>query len=463
MTPIEQRLLAFLGADGLLASDARGRDAHEDVCHGQLGRPVAWVRPGTADEVSRVLALARDEKVAVVPVGLRTAYWRPLRFENAIVLDACRLNAVHDPDPVHRVAWCEAGASVRTIDDRLRAHGLALPCHPDATGDTSIGSMVATGFTSGIGMGTASIDDVIAGVELVLGTGERARLGAAAALGAPPFVRTGLPDPTGLLFASEGALGVLTQVAVRGRPRGHRGLVRVRLPEPPQGLLIALRIATQLRVPGLIETARAVDRGDPRRAEPVELDLVVHSPLGSDELAGRLRFVIDRIRAHAPSSTLEQIAESPDESRIPRFAGAPGQAWARTRAGRFAPVDVNLGYDACEEAIVLSERVLDEARKGPTLNLRRALYFAPDFVNFGLHLSLDATKTTDADARALMATGIEALSSLPIVPYRWGRIWGETLTPRLDPGYRACMLALKRCLDPDGILNPGVSFFDGVT
>src|SRR5690606_17462004 len=200
---------------------------------------------------------------------------------------------------------------------------------------------------------------------------------------------TGLPDPTGLWFAAEGALGVVTRVAVRARARAHRCQLSFRAPT----LAAVLPLAEALRVPGLYETFRAVDPGDPGepgRPALVEVDVVLCSSISAAELDGRVAWVTERIDSLIPGvSSIEQRRERPDESTLLRFWGDAGQAWVHTREGRFAPVDVNLGYPAAGPALARAELLLHEHRELPWINLRSALYFAPEFVNFGLHWSLD--------------------------------------------------------------------------
>jgi len=454
---LAERIAALLGEDRLVPIGARGLAADQDVCRAPIGAPRAWVRPRSTEEVAALIRLARAESIPVVTAGRRTAYWRPLQFEQAIVLETRALTELHEFDREHRILWCGAGASVREIDDALRAQGHLLPAHPDAFGGTSIGSMVATGFTSGVGMALADANTLVTGLELVLGTGAIVRTGAAASLGAPAFLRTGLPDPTGLLLAAEGALGVVTRVAVRALARAHRCQLSFRVAAP---LAAILPLAEALRVPGLYETFRAVDPGELREQAPIEVDLILRSPLSATELEGRVAWVCERVASLVPAATIPtRRYERPDEALLPRFWGAAGEAWVRTRKGRFAPVDVNLGYGSIAAAIATGEALLAEHRELPWINRRRALYFAPDFVNFGLHWSLDPARSDDPSALAFIQAGAAALAGLPLIPYRFGRVWAAALGDRLDPGYHAMMLELQRACDPDGILNPGVSIF----
>jgi FAD/FMN-containing dehydrogenase len=221
-----------------------------------------------------------------------------------------------------------------------------------------------------------------------------------------------------------------------------------------------LPLAEALRVPDLYETFRAVDPGEPGKPAPIEVDVILRSPLSAAELDARVAWVGERISSLVPgASPIEQRRERPDEAVLARFFGGAGEAWTRTRRGRFAPVDVNLGYGAAASAIARAEALLAEQRELPWINLRRALYFAPDFVNFGLHWSLDPARSDDEHALAFVLAGARALAELPVIPYRFGRVWGSALGERLDPGYRTWMHELRRVCDPDGILNPGVSLF----
>ncbi len=406
-------IAAALGEDRLVAPSERGEASDEDVCRAPIGTPGAWVRPRSTQEVAALVRLARARALPIVACGRRTAYWRPLRFEGAIVLDTGGLAELAPFDRSNRILWAGAGASVREIDDALRREGFVLAAHPDAYGGTSIGSMVATGFSSGVGMGTATIDALVTGLELVLGSGEVVRTGAAASLGAPAFLRTGLPDPTGLWFAAEGALGIVTRVAVRAQPRIHRSRLSFRVAAPLRAML---PLAEALRAPGLYETFRVVDPGEPGRAAALEVDLIVRAPLGAGELDGRVAWVRERVARWVPGATaIERTDEAPEQdARLPRFWGESGEAWTRTRRGRFAPVDVNLGYADVAAAIARAEALLEAHRELAWINLRRALYFAPEFVNFGLHPSLDPARSDDATALAFVRAGAAALAADPL-------------------------------------------------
>ena len=124
-------------------------------------------------------------------------------------------------------------------------------------------------------------------------------------------------------------------------------------------------------------------------------------------------------------------------------------------------VDVNLPYSRARDALAISDGLLEKARSLPWVSLRRALYGAPDHLNLGLHLAFEAPDNAPVDgAHDLVRSGVEAFSALDIVPYRWGRLWGDAMSGRLDPAYLRVLRAMKGACDPEGILHPGASVWE---
>ena len=435
-------------------------DPRRDLCRYSLGMPAAWVRPRSTGEVQAVVTVARERAVAVVPVGLRTAYWRPIAWEGAIALDTMGLDAVGDPVADHEPVWCGAGAMVRDLDERFRATGQVLPCHPDAFGDTSIGAMVATGFTSGAGMGVSGVDGIVAGLRVVLGTGEVLTTGTSAVLGHAPFIRQGLPDLTGALFAAEGGLGIVTEVAVRPWPQYQ--LARIQAHVGPELSSAIVAAASRLRAPGLYETLRAIVSAPPEGGdEALDLTVLVRSPLGGAEIEGRVAHVCAALADSLPGIALEtHVPPRGVDAASPRWWGERGDAWRQMGQMQLAAVDVNTSYQAAPGCLPVFAEAARAARAAGAVSVRRALYTAPDHVNLGLHLVFPPGPEGERHvAHGLVDETIARLARFQVVPYRWGRHWGPALTERLDPTWRRLVGALREACDPDGILHPGATVF----
>ena len=456
-------LARTLGEGRVLGADAAPQAAHRDICRYDLGTPCGWVRPRSTSEVVTVVEAARTHGVALVPVGQRSAYWWPLQYDGALALDVSGLDAVGDIEAPHEPVWCGAGATVRAVDEAFRAHGQVLPCHPDAYGDTSVGAMVATGFTSGCGVGTAGLDGMVGGLKVVLGTGEVLATGTGNVVAGRPFVRGGLPDLTGVFFASDGALGVVTEVAVRPWPAAHLAQLHLHMEGSADRLLEVGCLAAGFRVPGVYETFRAVSVTEPHRDGPkgVDVDVLVRSPLGAAELDGRIA-TVQRAFLDACGQAPRVVAreEPGGTDRVPRWWGEPGGAWEMLGPHQFVGVDVNLPYDRLVVCMQAADAIAQQARALPYRSIRRALYAAPDHLNLGLHMVFEAPGG-DAlpEAHALVAHGTQRFAGLGVTPYRWGRVWGQAMASDLDPAYARCMQELKGLFDPDSILHPGASLW----
>lgn len=441
-------------------SDALARD----VFRHDLGTPRAWVRPTCTADVVALVDFARAHRIPLVPIGQRSSYWRPLRCDGGLALDVGGLDEIEELQPRAGYLWCGAGTPVRVLDDHLRARGFVLPAHPDAFGDTSIGSMVATGFTSGVGMGVTTIDELVVGLEVVLGDGRVLRTGTGEALGSTPFMRGGLADPTGLFLASEGALGVITRVAIRPRRRCPLAMLSWKAPDQRSSWERITALAERTRVPGLYETFRAVLVRMPWGKPPIDVDLVVRAPLGVDELELRVthvRRLVAELFGADVAETIKERRELPGQPEtVQRWWGEPGAYKQLLSFGHLVGVDVNLPYDAAARCFDAADAILDDAATLPNFSRRLGVYYAPDFINLGMHIVFQTEGPGYAPGgMEVGARGMERFAELPVIPYRWGRLWGAAMGHRVDPTYLDLMRSLKATLDPDGILHPGANLW----
>jgi FAD/FMN-containing dehydrogenase len=452
---VRNRLRSLLDEDRFVAPTDRAPD--RDIASYPLGAPVCWVRPRSTAEVVRVVEVARDTRTPVVAVGRRTAYWRPIAYEGAIVVDTGSLDHIVAVEPGAEHVWCGAGTSVRTLLETVAAAGGTLAIEPDGFGETSVGSMVAVDTRAGIGMGLGTVEDLVGGLRVVLGSGSVLTTGAAAALGADPFTRAGLPDVTPLFFASDGALGIVTEVAVRIAPRFSRALLHWSFDPDHVGWRGVIDLARTLRGPGLYTTFRAAAENGAGR-----VDLVLTSPFDDAELDARIARTCDRIREVSQGSAVDVERASAEETkRLPPWLGDPGEHWERLAGTRFVGVDVIAPWRAIDPCMVTASRLAERASSLPHRSIRHAVYFAPGYVNLGVHCAFEPEAAGAADA--VVDEGIRWMSELGVVPYRWGRLWGGTLGPRLDATYAKTMQDLARVLDPDGILHPGATIFGAGT
>ncbi len=432
-----------------------------DVSRFPLGRPRQVLFPRSERGVLEAVAAARRRGRPLVAVGRLTAYWRPIDASEAVVLDTGGLRGLGFSSGA---AWIGAGVPVREADRALRARGYHLPIHPDAYGDTPIGAMAASACTSGVGMANGPLSRWLCGLAVVTGQPRLLTTGAACLRGVPPFSRDGLPDPTGLFLGSEGALGVVTRLAVRLQPPPYRVRVRGR------GGLACGRalapLARELGRAGLYDTFRAALTLEAGVLRGWEVDAWAQSFWSPEEALARGRELAARLgRALGGPVSLAAEPELARRGRGPeydaRWLGRPRDHALMARRAHFLGVDVNAPYEEAGRALAAALACLAQLRRARAPQARAALYFAPDFVNVGVHASLPARPADFESHWALQRRWLSRFSALDVVPYRFGRLWPRRMTGRLEPETARFYLELKRWLDPDGILNPGYPLFSG--
>jgi FAD/FMN-containing dehydrogenase len=174
------------------------------------GATPAVVRPGTTEEVARVLAHCHDARLAVVPQGGNTglvAGGIPLHGE--IVVDLRRLDSVGAVDDLSRQVTVGAGATVASVQQVAESHGLRYAVDFAARDTATIGGSIATNAGGVHVMRWGSTRQQVAGIEAVLADGRVIRH-----VDGLDKDNTGY-DLAGLVCGSEGTLAVVTAARLR--------------------------------------------------------------------------------------------------------------------------------------------------------------------------------------------------------------------------------------------------------
>jgi FAD/FMN-containing dehydrogenase len=178
------------------------------------GRASAVVRPGSTEEVSKVLALANEHRIPVVPQAGNTGLvGAQIPIGGEIVLSVGRLKRVRVVDPQGFTMMVEAGltlAEAQTVaDDVNRLFPLSLP----SEGTCQIGGNLGTN-AGGVGvLAYGNARQLVLGLEVVLADG-RVWNG----LNALKKDNTGY-DLKDLFIGSEGTLGVITAAVLKLFPK----------------------------------------------------------------------------------------------------------------------------------------------------------------------------------------------------------------------------------------------------
>jgi len=191
-----------------------------DVAKGQVPRwPGVVVRPTSSDDVSRVLKVASKHRIAVTAQGGRSSVvGGAVAPEGAIALDMTGLDRVLDIDSVSGTVSVEAGAFGPDLERAVSRSGWTVGHFPQSFELATVGGWIACRGAGQYSNRYGKIEDIVRGLSVVLASGERVELG-----GRAPRQAVG-PDLMQLFVGSEGALGVITRatLAMHPAPKSER-------------------------------------------------------------------------------------------------------------------------------------------------------------------------------------------------------------------------------------------------
>lgn len=420
-----------------------------------LPRPMAVVFPRTTDDVVAALTWAQETGTALIPrgggsgvCGAAQAPWR------SVVLDVSQMNRVLSVDEESLAVEVEAGIRGDRLEAALGDTGLTLGHYPQSLAISSVGGWLAARSAGQASAGYGVIEDLVLGLIAVLPGGEVMRLRATPRSAAGPDLRR-------LFVGSEGTLGVITEVTLSAART------------PPALRWIAVRPAS---FEDGIQLVRRVSQGHLR---PLVLRLYdeadaayTFGAVGHEEgpvLIGAMPEGPDGM----PAEPLRAVARENGAAELPETYGA--HWWDH----RFDAVDLYRRIMG-EERILGAGTVVETIEVAGLYRGLAALYRAlrealvPHAEAVGCHLSHpyrsgaslyftqlirapDDERAEEAylaswrdAARACHSTGGTITHHHGV-----GVLKMPFMEEELGHGGVAALRAVKRALDPAGVLNPG--------
>jgi len=208
------RLFKALGEDAVLTGDR----VHERSA-GIWGPPRTiaadvLVRPANTDQVASVLSICNELDQPVVVHGGLTGVVDGAWSEAAdVVLSLERLTGIENVDPVGATLTAGAGTTLAAVQEAAAAHGLMFPLDIGARGTATIGGNVATNAGGNRVIRYGMTRALVLGLEAVLADGS-----VLSSLNQMVKNNAGY-DLKQLFIGTEGTLGVVTQVVVRLLPQ----------------------------------------------------------------------------------------------------------------------------------------------------------------------------------------------------------------------------------------------------
>lgn len=448
------RLTDLLGSASVLTDpDELALHSWDALSHGRIHpshpivpvKPLCVCTPASTAEVRAVVGLANEVRVPLVPYGGGSGLMgAAVSLTPGIVVDLRRMNAVLDVDPVSFTVRVQAGVVLEALETELERAGLMLGHDPWTLPVATVGGAVSTNSLGYRGGRYGSMGSQVLGVEAVLPQGQLCRTRPVAKSS------TGI-DLNHLFIGGEGCFGILTEVTLRVFPVPEaRSLRAFRFESFTRGFE-AVRdfFAAGLR-PILL------DYGD-EDEDPEGPAILYLGFEGKAEVAAAEEGV-------ALTACLDRGGERLDEGKAQRFwreRHAAARRFAANRGERRRRSATGVHQDWVHVALPAS-RVLAFRREAIALAVSRGVRFRESGLWTGPELfSLRLSKEGGEPARAELGDAILALLRKVhrfggSVEYCHGV--GVKLAPlmaREHGGSLDVMRAVKRGLDPNGIMNPG--------
>jgi len=407
------------------------------------------VRPGTTAEVSRVVALCAREGVAVVPQGGNTGLVGgsvPTGARREIVLTLGRMSRIRELDALNDTITVEAGCVLATVQRAAEEAGRFFPLSLAAEGSCQIGGNLSTnaGGVNVLRYGNAR--EQVLGLEVVLPDGR-----VWGGLRALRKDNTGY-DLKQLFLGAEGTLGVITAAVLRLYPlptARATAWIAVGSPQDAVELLAALRGQLGDRVSAFELISRTC------------LEAVLSHVPGTRDPLGKPHpwYVLVNLSDSGPTEALRALAENALQDHDAVLAQSEEQSrqlW-RIREGipeaQFTNVkhDISVAVSRTPEFIARAGRALQAAFP----SARPYVFGHVGDGNLHYNVGPEALVAQREAVSALVYRTVDELGGSISAEHGLGQLKRDAIREHKQPIELELMRALKRTLDPAGLMNPG--------
>ncbi|MDQ5815348.1 MAG: FAD-binding oxidoreductase [Actinomycetota bacterium] len=173
--------------------------------------PIFVSRPRSTEEVTHLLEWANRTTTPVVPFGGGSGVCRAIEPVDAAVVDMRSMDKILEFDEKSRLVTVQAGIMGPILSEELESRGFMIGHEPQSLALSTVGGWIATRACGQLSARYGGIEDLLVGLEAVLPDGRIVRSRVA------PRRATG-PDVAALMLGSEGTLGIVTEATLRVSP-----------------------------------------------------------------------------------------------------------------------------------------------------------------------------------------------------------------------------------------------------
>lgn len=172
--------------------------------------PEVLLKPGTTEEVSRIMSYCNENNIPVTPIGAKTGLsGGALSVKGGVGLSMERFDKILEIDENNFQAVVEPGVINQVFQDEVKSKGLFYPPDPASWGSCFLGGNIALNSGGPRAVKYGVTKDWILNLEVVLPNGEIIWTGANTLKNSTGY------NLTQLMIGSEGTLGIVTKAVVK--------------------------------------------------------------------------------------------------------------------------------------------------------------------------------------------------------------------------------------------------------
>ena len=431
--------------------------------------PEGVARPASAEEVADVVRRAAADRTPVTAAGGQTSTTGASITDRGVILSLRALDGIVDIDTRARTARVQAGVNLGDFKRAAAAEGLLFAPDPTSEDDVTIGGAIACNASGSRSLRYGATRAHVLGLEVVLANGDVLQVR-----------RPGLEkntagyalahDPVDWFVGSEGTLGIVVEAELALMPRPERVTgfaIPFRSEADALHFVVAARDSSRL-TPRCLEYFDGVALAIARRSQGSEgwlgdaEGMVYAEEASDDDSEVPLDEWVTLAEQHgAPTDdvlALESEAALRDARRfrhgVPAHMNERGASY-RTAGGRKLSTDWAVPYRRLPDAIAEARALADRAGVEQAVIYGHAGSGHP-------HQNFIARDRAEREVveRVIEATlrHVLSLGGTVSAEHGIGKLKRQWLPLQATPAQLGVMRAVKRELDPHGILAPGNIF-----
>jgi FAD/FMN-containing dehydrogenase len=461
-------LESLLGPRGFTRDPGEMESSLTDWRGRYRGQAAALVSPSSTEEVRAIVSLSGGEGVAIVPQGGNTSMVggaTPAPEGGAFLLSLRRMNRIRSLSTDDNVVVAEAGVVLSTLHEAAVAAGRRFPLSLGAKGSATVGGLVSTNAGGTQVLRFGPMRSLVLGLEAVLPDGSLIE-----GLSALRKDNRGY-DLKHLLIGAEGTLGIVTAASLRlvALP-GSVGVAWVGLSSPSAALRLLRRLEERLGdavesfelVPG--DALRLVLASIPGTRAPLEgghgwnILIEAVAPQGSRDAADALQEALGAALEDGLAEDAVVAASQAQAEALWRLRESISEA-ERTQA---PSVKHDVSVPVARMPAFIEEARAEVEALFPGVRVIAFGHLGDGNVHFNVQPPEGQGKgwiedNGEAVSRAVHDLAMAAGGSLS-AEHGIGQMKLAEYVRTAPAGRLAAQAAIKRALDPAGIMNPGKLF-----